>query len=166
MSSIEFCRSSRPLVRSSGAQGWSSRPWSSSDSSNGWTRRSSLTRPQVALLARAPGSWDVGEGLEHRGRQRAVLVEDVRALLRLVANGLPVGLVVSVAAGVDLQAHAAGLAHIEIVLLAHAVLAGTELDRDILVEEDVRDPQKLLTRVDEVGKVGGSLLGGETSTVG
>src|SRR5579863_256140 len=107
----------------------------------------------LGLLGVVLGDRDIREGLEHGRRQCPVLVEDVGALLGLVTDGLPVGLIVAVAARVDLQAHAAGLAYVQVVLLAHTVLAGTELDRHVLVEEYVGDPQQLLTRVDEVGEM-------------
>ena len=77
-----------------------------------------------------------------------VAVEGVRALVGMPALRLPVGDVEAVAAGVDLDPHAAGLAEVEVVLLAHAVPAGAELDRDVGVEQDVGRAQELVARVD------------------
>src|SRR5919198_3975800 len=100
---------------------------------------SRMTRPRSVDAARGPG---VGRGhvrvvgqlcgrerLHHRVGHRGVAVEDVRALCRRPLLRLPVGDVEAIAAGVDLEAEAAGLAEVEVVLLAHAVAAGPELDR-------------------------------------
>ena len=87
-------------------------------------------------------------GLHHRVRHRDVAVEGVRALVGMPALGLPVRDVEAIAAGVDLDPHAAGLAEVEVVLLAHAVAAGPELDRGVGVQQDVGGAQELVARVD------------------
>src|SRR3954464_15714592 len=88
-------------------------------------------------------------GLHHGVRHRHVAVEGVRALVGMPALRLPVGDVEPVAAGVDLHPHAAaGRAEVEVVLLAHAVAAGAELDRDVGVEQDDGRAQELVARVD------------------
>ena len=69
------------------------------------------------------------------------------------ALGLPVRDVEAIAAGVDLDAHAARLAEVEVVLLAHPVPARTELDRGVGVQQDVGGAQQLLARVDPPGEV-------------
>src|SRR4051794_9796400 len=93
----------------------------------------------------------VGEALHHRVGHRQVLPERRAALVGLPVDGLPVGQVVLPAAGVDLDARAAGLADVEVGDLVDAVDPRPELDRRAVGHEDLRSALDVEALVDAVG---------------
>src|SRR6185437_2669958 len=96
---------------------------------------------------------DRRERFGERFWQRTVQVEVERAKLWIEPDRFPVGLIVAITASVELDAHAARVAHVQIILIAHPVTTGAVFDRDPLVEEDVGGADELLARIYEVGEV-------------
>ena len=115
------------------------------------TKRSVLLEALLRLLGLTP--VDRRQALHHRLGHLHVLPERRPALARPEDRRLPVGHLVDPAARVDLDAHAAGFADVEVGDLVDAVDAWAELDRRAARHEHLGRALDVEALVDAVGDV-------------